>query len=115
MLPAYFPEIVPTEISKLFGQEFAESLFELESQVWHGPVVSGYGVHLVYVHNLEEWPLPVFAEVEERVKKDWTDETRRELQEKYIDEILSSYEIVFEDLPEGSEVVEDETGTEISE
>ena len=60
---------------------------------------SGYGVHLVYVHDLEEAPVPAFAAVEERVKQEWLDERRRELRDEYVNEVLTSYEVVFEDLP----------------
>ncbi len=31
---------------------------------------------------------------------DWLDEKRRELQEKFVSDVLASYEVVFEDLPE---------------
>jgi hypothetical protein len=104
MLQRYYPRKAQGEIAKQFGRGFAESAFGLGPGEWHGPVLSGYGVHLVYVHALEDAPLPELSEVQEQVKRDWIDERRLELQEKYIDEVLSQYEIVFEELPaEGEE------------
>jgi hypothetical protein len=89
MLQRYYPRKPELEVAKLFGRGFAEPLFQLAPGEWHGPVLSGYGVHLVYVHDLEEAPLPEFAAVQEQVKADWLDERRRELQDQYIDEVLT--------------------------
>jgi hypothetical protein len=100
MLQRYYPRKDELEISKQFGQGFAQSVFELSPGEWHGPVLSGYGVHLVYVHDHAESPAPEFAVVEEIVKQDWLGDKRRELQEKFVSDVLASYEVVFEDLPE---------------
>ncbi len=99
MLQRYYPQNSELEITKLFGQGFTQSVFELSAGEWHGPVLSGYGVHLVYVHHLEEAPRPEFAEVQERVEQDWMYERRQELQDKYVNEVLGNYEVVFEDMP----------------
>ena len=100
MLQRYYPRKSELEISRQFGQGFAQSVFELSPGEWHGPVLSGYGVHLVYVHDHAESPAPEFAVVEEMVKQDWLGDKRRELQEKFVSDVLASYEVVFEDLPE---------------
>jgi hypothetical protein len=47
MLQSYYPERSEAELAKLFGRGFTEPVFKLEPQQWHGPVLSGYGVHLV--------------------------------------------------------------------
>ncbi len=99
MLQRYYPGKSELEIRKLFGHGFTQSVFELSTGQWYGPVLSGYGVHLVYVHDLEEAPRPEFPAVQERVKQDWMDERRRELEDKYVNEVLASYEVVFEDMP----------------
>ena len=70
MLPNYYPEKDPLEIRKYFGNGFAESLVELSPGQWHGPVLSGYGVHLVFVSTISEPPAPVFEELRERVFQD---------------------------------------------
>ncbi len=99
MLQRYYPRKSELEITKLFGHGFRQSIFELSTGEWHGPVLSGYGVHLVYVHDLEKAPRPEFAAVQERVEQDWMYERRQELQDKYVNEVLSNYEVVFEDMP----------------
>ena len=114
MLQRYYPRKPQEEIAKQFGRGFAESAFGLAPGAWHGPVLSGYGVHLVYVHDLEDAPLPELSDVQEQVKLDWVEERRRELQEQYMNEVLSQYEIVFEELPDEGEQAKTEARAETS-
>jgi len=99
MLQRYYPGKTQLDISRQFGQGFTQSVFELPTGEWHGPVLSGYGVHLVYVDHIEESPLPEFALVRVLVKQDWMDEKRREFQDVYIEEVLARYEVVFDESP----------------
>jgi len=103
MLQNYYPEKDPIEIQKYFGSGFVESLVELSPGQWHGPVLSGYGVHLVYVSNVTEPPPPVFADVSERVTQDWKAERGEELNEKFYANLRDSYTIVIE-APEADKV-----------
>ena len=73
-----------------------ESLVELSPGQWHGPVLSGYGVHLVYVHNVDEPPAAVFTAVRERVQQDWMTEKEDELNEKFYANLRDRYTIVIE-------------------
>jgi len=97
MLQNYYPEKDPVEIQKNFGSGFTESLVELSPGQWHGPVLSGYGVHLVYVSHVSESPPPVFAEVRERVEQDWTANRSEELNEKFYASLRDSYTVVIEE------------------
>jgi hypothetical protein len=105
MLQNYYPEKDQLEIEKLFGSGFAESLVDLSLGQWHGPVLSGYGVHLVYVSNLSEPQPPVFAEVRERVVQDWTTEKSEELNGKFYANLRDRYTVVIEKVtPENKKV-----------
>jgi peptidyl-prolyl cis-trans isomerase C len=104
MLQNYYPEKDQVEIGKLFGSGFAESLVKLAPKQWHGPVLSGYGVHLVYVSNISEPPPPVFAEMRDRVVQDWTNEKREELNEKFYANLRNQYTIVVKQPEVGDKV-----------
>jgi hypothetical protein len=104
MLQNYYPEKEQAEIQKLFGSGFAESLVELSVGQWHGPVLSGYGVHLVYVDNVSEPPAPVFAGMRERVVQDWKTEKGEELNEKFYVNLRDRYTVVIEELKEKDKV-----------
>ena len=97
MLQNYYPEKEQMEIQKLFGSGFAESLIDLSPGQWHGPVLSGYGVHLVYVSNISQPPAPVFAETRERVTQDWKTDKGEELNEKFYANLRDRYTIVIEE------------------
>jgi peptidyl-prolyl cis-trans isomerase C len=101
MLQSYYPERTEAELAKLFGRGFAEPVFELAPQVWHGPVLSGYGTHLVYVHDRQEAEPPTFTEVEERVRQDWENDKREQLNEQFIASLMGRYDVTIEDMTIG--------------
>ena len=96
MLASYYPEKDLTEVQKLFGGGFVESLIALSPGQWHGPVLSGYGVHLVYVDHITQPGEPVFAEVREQVEREWTEEKSKDLRERLYEELLGQYSVVVE-------------------
>ena len=96
MLQNYHPEKDPVEIQKLFGRGFTESLVELSPGQWHGPILSGYGVHLVFVSNISEPPSLQFAEVRERVMQDWKREKGEELNDNFYTSLRERYTIIIE-------------------
>ena len=98
MLQNYFQSVTEMEIRKQLGSGFATSLMELEPGVWHGPVLSGFGVHLVYVYDHTQAPPPVLSdEVRPRVLEEWQAEQTQDFNEKFYDALKSRYEIVIED------------------
>jgi peptidyl-prolyl cis-trans isomerase C len=96
MLQSYYPERTYAELSKLFGSGFVDSLEELSVGEWHGPVLSGYGVHLVYVHHRENAASAKLKDVKDRVLADWQDMKRKELSEKYLSGLLERYRVSIE-------------------
>jgi hypothetical protein len=98
MLQSYYPERSEPEIAKLFGREFARSVVELPAGRWHGPVLSGYGTHLVYVHHREDAREAAYAAVRERVAQDWEEERRRELNDEFYAALLARYDVTVEDV-----------------
>ncbi|MGR8922041.1 MAG: peptidylprolyl isomerase [Gammaproteobacteria bacterium] len=104
MLQSYYPEKDGFEIQKLFGTGFVESLAALAPGQWHGPVLSGYGTHLVYVHDVAEPPAPVFADVRERVMQDWSADKGEELNERFYENLREQYTVVIEPVASGDEL-----------
>ena len=96
MLQTYFPQKDPSEIQKLFGSGFTESLVGLSPGQWHGPVLSGYGTHVVYVSHVSEPPAPVFEDVRERVIEDWKTDKGEELNEAFYANLRDRYAIVID-------------------
>jgi hypothetical protein len=103
MLQSYYPEKDQQRIASLFGGGFAESVFELPTGRWHGPVLSGYGTHVVWVDAHTEFPIPPLDEIRDRVTQDWVDDNRRKITEDYFAELLGRYEVVVEGRSEDEE------------
>jgi peptidyl-prolyl cis-trans isomerase C len=103
MLQAYYPERSELEIAQLFGGEFARTVSGLVPGQWHGPVASGYGLHLVYVESRSDIVPADFAAVRGRVQQDWQDERRRVFNEEYYASLRARYNIVIEDEEEDSD------------
>jgi PPIC-type PPIASE domain len=85
-----------SEIAKQFGEKFVTRLGDVAVGQWVGPVESGYGMHLVFVEERTEGRLPELAEVRDALSRDWTNERRLELNEKFFQRLLKQYEVVVE-------------------
>ena len=72
---------------------------KLEAGKWHGPVLSGYGVHLVYVYDLVQAPPAVFEDVQPRVLEDWHAQKQEQFNADFLDSLKRRYEIVIDELP----------------
>jgi len=98
MLQNYYPSRTELELRKLFGGGFVEQIVELELDEWHGPILSGYGTHLVRVTEIVEAPAPLFEAVEARVREEWLKAQIDEMSERFVDNLIARYEIDVEEV-----------------
>jgi len=103
MLQFYYPQQSTEMTAREFGRAFADRLGTLEAAAWHGPVVSGYGLHLVYVHDRVESRLPELEEVRDRVTQDLMADRREKINRAAYREIKSKYRVLVEDMPHREE------------
>ena len=97
MLQRTYGELPLREAVRLFGPEFAAALATIPaSDAWTGPARSALGVHLLQVSVNSPARLRPFDEVHDAVLADWQDETRRETNEKAIQDIVARYRVVVE-------------------
>lgn len=85
------------EVARELGSDFADEIFELPLEDWQGPVVSGYGLHLVRVEDSQEAFLPDFAAVRDEVEMEYSSVRRREANEAFYAKLREGYEIVIEE------------------
>jgi hypothetical protein len=98
LLERKFEAVPGTEVAKQFGERFVAKLGDLPAGHWHGPVESGYGVHLVFVEERTEGRVPELAEVREVVRREWANARRLESNEKYFRGLLKRYTVTVEKL-----------------
>jgi peptidyl-prolyl cis-trans isomerase C len=89
----------PYEIARLFGQQFAEQLFQLEAEGWQGPLESSYGLHLVRISEKVATRMPEQVAVIEKVRADWMLEQRQKANSEIYRRFKQRYEIVVEGVP----------------
>jgi hypothetical protein len=112
MLQGYFQEADELDVRRQLGSGFAEAVMPLEPRRWHGPVLSGYGVHLVYVYEFLEAPPPVFEDVRQYVLENWQTEQQEKFNAEFFESLKSRYDIVIAEPPAGAvlEVSSDKMG-----
>jgi len=70
MLGHEFSRRSSNEVAREFGQQFTDALIELELG-WQGPILSGYGLHLVHLDQRIEGRIPNWIEVRDRLVMDF--------------------------------------------
>lgn len=96
MMQSYFPEASHHEIQRQMGAGFADAVIELAPEKWHGPVLSGYGVHLVYVSNHIAADDPLLADVRDQVQDEYLRLQTEKFNAEYLDALAERYTIIME-------------------
>lgn len=96
LLQTQYQQKTTDEIARDFGHEFADKLESLEPVAWHGPIRSGYGIHLVFIEERESSGTYPFSEVRERVRDDYLFNLRQTQNEAVVEKLKSRYEIIVE-------------------
>ena len=70
LLPQALEKAEASEVTRVFGKEFAEALKALPVNTWQGPLRSGFGVHLVNLSVSEAGRRATLDEVRAEVERD---------------------------------------------
>jgi peptidyl-prolyl cis-trans isomerase C len=92
-LPSNYANRSTDEIARDFGKEFAEQVAASPMRQWQGPVASGYGLHLVYISEVETARVRELEEVKEQVKNDYLFDLRQDANKKVYEKLRERYEI----------------------
>ena len=99
LLQKSFTMATELDVSRQLGSSFAEAVMKLEAGRWHGPVLSGFGLHLVYIHDLVKAPPAKFEDLRQQVLNDWHEQRREQFNANFLESLKSQYEIVIDELP----------------
>ena len=95
-VPNEFPLSPRSEIARLFGEEFSRKVIELNPGQWEGPLLSGYGLHLVLVTERKPGRMPELAEVRDQVEREWIFARKKEMQEAMYKKLGERYTVIIE-------------------
>ena len=96
ILQYHYSDRTQQQLAQIFGNEFAERVFQLDIQQWQGPIVSEYGAHLVFVGKSNAAYLPGFKEVRSKVLNDVMQAQLDELKDKSYQTMRERYQIELE-------------------
>jgi hypothetical protein len=81
-----------------FGTLFTDGLAGLESGAWHGPVESGFGLHLVFIEELTPGRPLTLVEAADEVRRDWANERRIETIDTLYERLRERYTVTVDPL-----------------
>ena len=97
LIPPSFPLSPVDSIDGTFGVGFYSAIDRLQGSAWEGPVRSGYGYHLIYVHAREEAYIPALEDVRDKVYRHWLAAETVALQDAYFERLKENYNISLPD------------------
>ena len=65
----------------------------LEPGIWHGPITSGFGLHLVYISERTESELPDFDQIHDFILRDFDTDRRKRMNEALFASLRDRYDI----------------------
>jgi hypothetical protein len=91
------------QVSRMFGNDFSQSLAKLKANSWQGPVISGYGLHLVYITERSQAWLPPLSDIRDSVLFELLAERRKSANKQFYQTLRERYDIIIE-MPEAKKL-----------
>lgn len=85
-----------SDVSRSFGEAFAQDVIALEPVSWTGPLYSQFGGHLVMVMERQESRIPELAEIRGQVEREYLALRRQQIKEDTYRKLRAGYEVVIE-------------------
>ncbi len=96
MLPKSLPLTPVNVIDRQFGSGFSNHLDAAAIGTWQGPIQSGYGYHLVLVHEYTASSVPELSKIRPLVEREFLAKRRTETKDATYAKLREKYEIVTE-------------------
>ena len=80
--------------TKVFGKDFSNEIFNIETKTWQGPIKSKKATHLVYVHFKKGGNTPNLDNIKKEVKKAWRVQEVKKLNKEFYNNLTKNYNIV---------------------
>jgi hypothetical protein len=98
LLPIELTRSPESEVTRLFGGTFGQSLVKVPPGRWAGPLESSYGLHVVLVREQVPGRIPEMATVREAVLRDLQAERRQQALDAAYAKFRARYAVVVEPL-----------------
>ena len=96
LLPSTLEDAPAREVGRVFGDAFVDALHGLPQGEWHGPIRSGYGLHLVRIDARVPGRAATLAEVRQAVERDIMKSRSDTMAKSFYDAIRTRYTVVID-------------------
>lgn len=96
MLEAEQTRVSRRDVRSIFGEAFADALFDQVVGTWRGPLRSGYGLHLVFVRENQAGVVGQFEEVRARLERDLIDRRGDQALAAYLTALRKKYDVTIQ-------------------
>ena len=93
LIPSGLPLSPESSVDGTFGRGFFQRLNGLPEGVWSGPVISGYGTHLVLIKRRQEPMLPPLESIRDEVLQAWRAKAQNDLLERQYQKLKARYDV----------------------
>jgi peptidyl-prolyl cis-trans isomerase C len=94
MLLYDYNNIDKTEAQGLFGDsQFTDSLFTVKENIWTGPFLSGYGLHLLYVNKRLGNIIPPLSSIREKVIESYKNDKLNQMDNEAMAKLVEKYNV----------------------
>lgn len=92
-LNIYYQKLSIQNIRKEFGLDFAEQFQDVKTKSWYGPIASGYGIHVLYIDNIQQSQIADYNQVKDQVLEVYEKDLVQQYNESVYDSVLENYSI----------------------
>ncbi|GGO85798.1 hypothetical protein GCM10011348_35180 [Marinobacterium nitratireducens] len=96
MVPRDIERMSVGEIGRVFGERFAQQVIRLQPETWSGPLLSGYGVHLVYLLDRRTGAVPPLSEIRPQVEARFLEQRRQQALDNLYQSLRQRYPVTIE-------------------
>lgn len=93
MLQYDYSHVTARAVDRMFGARFGQHIEDLPAGEWLGPILSGYGWHLVRIGDRTPSRVPTFEEVAPRVRIDYIDDAKSRARDLAYQAARETYDI----------------------
>ncbi|MEH0155914.1 peptidylprolyl isomerase [Limibacter armeniacum] len=104
VIPFYLEKMDIDQLRNKVSLQFAQSINDLETGKWEGPISSGFGEHLVYITAKEAPQIPKLNTIKNQITRDWYYEQEQNIYASILEELKKKYKIKIDIESSSSEI-----------
>lgn len=91
-----YAAIPESEVTRLFGPDFARAIFKLDAGQWSAPIGSAFGLHLVRIETIDSAAQASFEPIKAEITAAWQEDQSSKAKQVALQELVRGYDVVIE-------------------